>query len=67
MKKRQKKLALYRETVLNLDQSRLEGVAGGGSGYTHNEQNCRTSCVCLDFPDTFSWFCTQACPETSKA
>ncbi len=67
MKKRQKKLALYRETVLALDPSRLQGVAAAGSGYTHNEQGCRTSCVCLDFPDTFSWDCTVACPETSKA
>jgi hypothetical protein len=64
MKKRQKKLALYRETVLNLDPSRLQGVAGG-TGYTHNENLCGTTCRCLDFPDTFSADCTPGCPATS--
>jgi hypothetical protein len=64
MKKRGKKLSLHRETVRNLDESRLQGVAGGG---TYDEGQCRTSCRCLDHPDTFSSDCTAHCPLTSMA
>ena len=64
MKKKSKRLALHRETVRNLEASGLKGVVGG-TGYTHQEDMCRTSCACLDFQDTFSANCTAGCPATS--
>lgn len=67
MKKRNQRLALHRETIRNLDESRLRAVAAGTSGYTHYEEGCRTSCACLDFQDTFSSNCTAGCPATSLA
>lgn len=62
MKKRIKKLSLYRETLRNLDTSRLKGVAGGN---TYDPGACCTTCRCLDHPDTFSAGCTAGCPTTS--
>ena len=64
MKKRNKRLTLHRETLRSLDEARLQ-EAVGGTGFTHDPGQCRTSCVCLDFPDTFSADCTAGCPATS--
>jgi hypothetical protein len=64
MKKKNKRLTLHRETVRQLDASGLKEVVGG-TGYTHNPDQCRTSCACLDFQDTFSSDCTAGCPATS--
>ena len=65
MKKKTQKLALHRETVRNLDESSLT-EAKGGTGWTHDEGQCATSCRCLDFVDTFSSDCTAYCPYTSQ-
>ena len=62
MKKRQKRLSLHRETVLTLDPSLLQHVAGA----TYDYGACGTSCRCLDHPDTFSANCTAGCPATSR-
>lgn len=62
MRKRSRKLALSRETLCNLDASRLKKVAGG---FTYDPGACGTTCRCLDHPDTFSAGCTIDCPTTS--
>jgi hypothetical protein len=64
MKKRGKRLSLHRETVRNLVDSRLEGVAGAGN-FTLDPGACGTTCRCLDDPGTFSAGCTTDCPFTS--
>jgi hypothetical protein len=66
MRKSNKRLTLHRETLRSLDEVRLQGAVGG-TGFTHDPGNCRTSCRCLDFMDTFSADCTAGCPATSMA
>jgi hypothetical protein len=65
MKKKTKKLALYRETVRNLDDAVLT-EAQGGTGWTHGGPECAGTCRCLDFQDTFSGDCSIGCPYTSE-
>jgi|tagenome__1003787_1003787.scaffolds.fasta_scaffold13892089_2 hypothetical protein len=63
MRKKNKRLALHRETVRNLDNAGLQGVVGGT--YTRTGPQCATSCHCPDQQDTFSADCTVDCPTTS--
>ncbi|HSG38853.1 MAG TPA: class I lanthipeptide [Thermoanaerobaculia bacterium] len=63
MRKRNGKLTLSRETLRNLDASRLKEVAGGL--FTYDPGACGTTCRCLDDPGTFSAECTIDCPTTS--
>jgi hypothetical protein len=65
MKKKNKRLALHRETVRNLDDSGLQKAAGG-TLFTRTGAQCGTSCRCIDYPDTFSADCTAECPATSE-
>lgn len=63
MKKKSKRLALHRETLRNLEEPGLKGVAGG---QTYDYAGCGTSCRCRDNIDTFSADCTAECPLTSN-
>jgi hypothetical protein len=63
MRKKNKRLALHRETVRTLDNAGLQGVVGGT--YTRTGSGCASSCHCPDYVDTFSADCTADCPTTS--
>lgn len=64
MRKKNKRLALHRETLRNLDESNLQAVVGGSNTYC--AEACGTTCRCLDNLDTFSADCTAGCPFTSQ-
>lgn len=64
MKKRNKRLALHRETLRNLEERGLRRAVGGAQTYDY--AGCATSCLCLDDQGTFSSACTTICPTTSN-